>query len=288
MKENKQEKKSFACNACLIWYERRPFGLANASATFQRSLNVILSSFNEKCVLFTSLKYVFFSNLVVENLRHATDLLHNPHSVLMSLKLSESKFFRLIVTYLGHVVNLGRQVRESCAFKSLKQNLPLRKRRELLPFLELLNVYRRFVYHFAKIAGLLNETIWKGILEVFDDLTPQQLGAFHALVDALTSAPILHIPQPRHQYFIDTDASDYQIGCVLFQCNEKNTCCQIGCFRQTLQAAKQNYLTTGRNVLLCFGPSKLFAFTWQWISLQSFPITILCTGYPGSRNLWEA
>lgn len=54
----------------------------------------------------------------------------------------------------------------------------------------------------------LNEMLRKRALEVFEDLTPEQLVSFQALIEALTSAPIICIPKPHQPYSIDTHALD--------------------------------------------------------------------------------
>lgn len=68
--------------------------------------------------------------------------------------------------------------------------------------------------------------------KVFGNLTPDQIISFKTVFEVLTCATILYLPKVDQQYSMHTDALDYQIGCVLFQTNEKKIRCPFGNFSQ--------------------------------------------------------
>ena len=79
------------------------------------------------------------------------------------------------------------------------------------------NVYRRFFPNFARVAAPLNQLLKKRQgpdLELFDEA---QRNAFELLKQGLSKPPVLRLPQKDLPYFVDTDASAYQIGCALMQ-----------------------------------------------------------------------
>jgi hypothetical protein len=88
---------------------------------------------------------------------------------------------------------------------------------ELRSFLGLCNVYRRFVPRFATIAAPLKALLGKGTPTQLSPLTPAQIDAFESLRTKLLSPPILALTRSAGRLWLDTDASDGQLGCCLLQ-----------------------------------------------------------------------
>ncbi|CDF34106.1 unnamed protein product [Chondrus crispus] len=88
-------------------------------------------------------------------------------------------------------------------------------------FLGACNVYRRFVKGFAKIARPLTDMTRKDLDPDFYNLTELQIQAFENLKKCIIAPPILALPRHGRPYMIDTDASDYQLGCTLLQGHEE-------------------------------------------------------------------
>lgn len=143
----------------------------------------------------------------------------------MSVKLSTCEFLRTTVTYLGHVLESGKLVLEDFANKSLKEALPPCNKQELGSFLGACRVYRRIVQNFAHATSPLSDMLQKRSPKTFANHSDEQLGFFQKLIKSLISAPIFHLSQLHHLFTIDTDVSDRQLGCVLFQTNDKNIRC---------------------------------------------------------------
>jgi hypothetical protein len=81
-------------------------------------------------------------------------------------------------------------------------------------FLGLAGYYRKFVKGFGAISKPLTTLLKKGTVFVWAQ--PQE-DSFQALKDALTSAPVLALPNLEKTFVIETDASDRGIGAVLQQ-----------------------------------------------------------------------
>ncbi len=100
--------------------------------------------------------------------------------------------------------------------KYLKEAKPLPTPTELRSSMGFVNSYRRFIRSYTDKARPLYN-ILRGSPKTVPPLGNEQVGAFKTLVDAVTSPPILSIPERGLRYSTDTDASSYQVGCALFQ-----------------------------------------------------------------------
>nr|GEY13604.1 reverse transcriptase domain-containing protein [Tanacetum cinerariifolium] len=115
--------------------------------------------------------------------------------------------------------------------------------------------YRRFIKDFSKIARLMTRLLEKDTSFLF---SKECVEAFQTLKRKLTEAPILIDPDWDMPFELMCDASDFAIGAVLGQRQEK-------CFRpihyasKTMTEAKSNYTTTEKEMLVV-----VYAFEKLW------------------------
>lgn len=110
------------------------------------------------------------------------------------LKLSKCEVLRTTHTNLGHVVSPEKLKIEDSMIKSFKEALPPRNKLEHRFFLELGDVYRRFVQNVAQTASLLNDTLHQRSLETCNSLTAEQWDSFVKLIKASTCTPNIASP----------------------------------------------------------------------------------------------
>jgi hypothetical protein len=73
--------------------------------------------------------------------------------------------------------------------------------------------------------------------------------AFNLLRDRLLKPPILALPRSEGGLWLDTDASDGQLGCCLIQEQPNGKSLPLGHWSRTLNSAEKNYSTTENECL---------------------------------------
>jgi len=247
MKEEDKPKTAIISKFGLFEYNRLPFGLCNAPATFQRAMNNILHNYLGNCVLVYLDDIIIYSKgTLEEHLSHIATILATLEKNHIKLKPSKCHFAFQEVEYLGHVIsNKGvRPIPEKTlavkAFKTPK-DVP-----QVKSFLGLSGYYRRYVPNYSRVALPLSKLTRKKV--VFLWRQPQQY-AFDELKDRLCSAPILAYPRYDLPFILQPDASAEALGAVLSQVNEDGEEHPIAYASCTLNSAQKNYTTTERECL---------------------------------------
>ena len=96
-----------------------PFGLTNTPATFQRTLDIVLSQFKWKTCLVYLDDVIVFSKNIEDPLVHVGTVLDALRDALITLKLTKCDFFTNTVKYLGHVIRPGTLEVDEAATKAL-------------------------------------------------------------------------------------------------------------------------------------------------------------------------
>lgn len=196
-------------------YARMPFGLKNAPSVFQRFISRILKPFTD-----SGLIVVYFDDIIIasvcidEHIRLVIDVLRCLAQNGLEIRFSKCKFAYDRIEYLGYDVSVsgirpsGDHIRAIC-------NYPVpTNTKELHSYLGLCSYFRRFVPSFSVIARPLHNLTKKDTPFRFDD---NCRAAFDKLRDALTSAPILSIYDPKCETELHCDASSHGFGAVLLQ-----------------------------------------------------------------------
>ncbi|GJP62543.1 hypothetical protein CLOP_g19599 [Closterium sp. NIES-67] len=109
--------------------------------------------------------------------------------------------------------------------------------KELQQFLGFANYYNRFVPQYAKIATPLTNLLKKNTPYKWE---PQHQEAVEQLKQALTSAPVLILPDPERDYVIEADTNEQAVGAVLMQ-DQGNGLQPIAYLSKKFHGAELNY-----------------------------------------------
>jgi hypothetical protein len=185
-----------------------PFGLTNGLSTFQALMNEVLRPFLQRFVL------VFFDDILIFSRTHAEHLQHIRAVFLrlrahgLALKRSKCLFCEQRIHYLGHVI-ANDSVAMDADKVSAVQAWPLPKTiKALRGFLGLTGYYMKFVHGYGLIAAPLTALLKKDAFH----WTAAATEAFEALKTALTTAPVLQLPNFDEPFIVDCDASGSGFG----------------------------------------------------------------------------
>lgn len=190
-----------------------PFGLTNAPSTFQATMNDVFQQFLRKFVL------VFFDDILVyssdwpSHLSHLRLVLQVLDQHKLYAKFAKCQFGLAQVDYLGHIISKDGVAADPTKLQAI-QNWPTpRSISALSGFLGLSGYYRRFVLNYATLASPFTDLLKKHQFE----WNAQAQSAFQALKSAMTTLPVLALPDFSLLFDVTTDASGTAIGAVLSQ-----------------------------------------------------------------------
>ncbi len=104
--------------------------------------------------------------------------------------------------------------------------------------LGLLNYHRAFTPGFSHIVKPLTNLLKKDMKFLW---TPSCTKALDKIIHILTSEPVLTHPNLEKPFELEVDASDYAIGAILFQRDERGKPKPLGFHSKTLSKEEMNY-----------------------------------------------
>lgn len=196
----------------LFEYEVMPFGLTNAPSTFQRIINNVIQGLDG---VFAYLDDIITVGTTWEDHLYNLDRLFQRLSeAKLTINLKKSSFGQATVSYLGHIVG-GGVVRPKTLNVNSILNYPVpTTKKSLKRFLGMVSYYRKFCRNFASVAAPLHHLTSSKERYVWDDKC--QL-AFENLKCFLSNKPVLKSPDFNKMFFLQVDACDTGLGCVLLQ-----------------------------------------------------------------------
>ncbi|XP_062380954.1 uncharacterized protein LOC134069109 [Sardina pilchardus] len=214
-----QEKTAFATPMGLYQFERMPFGLCNAPATFQRLMQRCLGDKVHDFLLIYLDDVILFSSDFSSHLAHLEQVFARLEAHGLKLQPAKCSLFQRSVKYLGHVVGADG-VSTDPEKTAAVQDWPVPTTvKEVRSFLGFVGYYRRFIPGFSKLAAPLH-TLLRGVPAAsrgrvqWSDTCQE---AFDGLKRALVEAPVLAYADYTLPFRLYTDASLQGLGAVLAQ-----------------------------------------------------------------------
>ena len=255
MEEDSKAKTAFTTHCGLYQFNVMPFGLCNAPATFQRSMDLVLAGIKWKSCLVYIDDIIVFSKTFEEHIAELEELFTRLNKFNLKLKASKCFFCKKSVEYLGHVVSKhGIQVDQK-KVRAAQDLKPPQNVTEVKSFLGLTGYYRRFIRNYAKIAEPLT-SLTRTTKSEFD-WNEKCDEAFENLKAKLIEAPILRYPDFNRVFKIQTDASDAGLGAVLSQEFDDGEAAIVFASR-TLHEGERKWSTREKEALAVIWACELF------------------------------
>lgn len=207
-------------------FNRMPFGLAGAPASFQRAMEICTGELNLKELLIYLDDIISHARTFEEHLERLDRLLQRLLSFGLKISPKKCQIVREEVLYLGHMVGRDGIRADTEKIRVLLEWPKPKTLKDLQTFLGFCGYYRKFVEHFARKSRPLNELLGGRTSKIRDrsraardpvPWTQQCERAFQQLIEALTHPPVLAYADYEKVFELHVDASTEGLGAVLYQ-----------------------------------------------------------------------
>jgi hypothetical protein len=263
-----------------------PFGLTNAPATFQRIMNDAMRDFVHRFVVVYLDDIVIYSHSEKEHEDHLRQVLEKLREVDLFARPSKCIFGVKELEFCGHVVGKGTCKPSPTKIKIILEWPQPRNVHEVRQFLGLASYYRRYIRDFAKITACLSDLL----IETDADLRKKKYRpirwnascslAFEHLKRAMASSPILIQLDDSRPFQVETDCSEWALGCVLLQLGADGKLHPVAYDGRKLQGAELNYPIHEKELLAIKHALRIWS-----IHLQNGRKTLVLTDHESLRYL---
>ncbi|KAI4293353.1 hypothetical protein PAPHI01_2627 [Pancytospora philotis] len=282
--EQDKEKTAFGCKFGTFEYNKMPFGLVNAPATFQRTMDRILGAFLWKFVIVYLDDIIIFSKSErehEEHLRHVREALRKAGLVLNEEKC---EYRKETIEALGHQVSSrGIKPLQSRTDAIVNAKLPT-NRQEMQSYLGLVNYCRKFIPNLSVICAPLYALTQKecGLEEFRQGMaSPEARKAFSSIAKEMAKGRVLALPRRDGAFILTTDASGVGVGAVLSQIQDGEER-PVAFYSARHSGPEERYSTTEQELLAIVSAIRHFRY---YLMGRQFTLK---TDHKALVYLWES
>jgi len=243
------------------------FGLCNAPTTFQTFMDIEFGPLIKGGHVVVYLDNILIYATTITELVYWT---HKVFQLLLKLDLylrpAKCSFNQTSVEYLGLIISEGKLHMDPMKLKAVQDWPKPKKVKDVQQFLGFCNFYCHFVQDYSTLARPLFDLTKKDTPWAWTHL---QETTFTALQHALTSAPVLILPDYDKPFTLITDASDYATGSILEQDDVLGRSHPVAFYSKSLQPAKRNYEIHDKELLAIIHALKHFRHYLQGSAHQT-------------------
>jgi hypothetical protein len=233
-----REKTTFTTPWGTFMYEKMPFGLMNAGATFKRAMHIAFVREKDRFVLIYLDDITVFSHSHEDHLQHLRKTFLKCRKYGISLNPKKSLFALREGRLLGHIVSADGVKIDPARIEAIqKLSLP-RSKKDIQSFLGTINFIRRFIANFVELTKHITCMLRKDS-EV--KWTEEAKHSFEAIKEAIMTAHVLISPNFDKDFYIFSFASNDTIAAVLLQKNDDGHEQPIAFFSKVLRDAEVKY-----------------------------------------------
>ena len=238
--EGNEWKATFKTNSGLYKPTVMQFGLKNAPTVFQRMINTQFAN-----IIAQGNIIIYFNDILIatkDNLeahrKVVSQVLDRLQKLYLYLKPSKCVFKTRRIEFHGVIPENGTVMMDPIKVSSVREWKVPTNTTENHAFQGSANFYCRFIPNFSKIARLFNDLLKTGVKWHWGE---EQQKAFEEIKKLIMSEPVLCQPDQTKPFKVKVDASNYIMGTVLMQRDEKNVLHPVAFFSKSMNKAQCNY-----------------------------------------------
>ena len=214
MREEDKAKTAFVTPEGNFQFKKMPFGLVNATATFNRMMRKLLCPV-ANCDSFVDdiLTHTKSWKSELETLRDTFTRLREAH---LSLRPSKCYIGYKTLDFTGHKVGQGEIMPQQDKVDKIQNADRPKTKKEVRSFMGLVGYYRDFMPNFSTVAAPLTDLTKKNQPYIVA-WTQVHQDAFDELKSMIVKEPVLKMPNFEKPFYLQTDASDCGAGAALLQ-----------------------------------------------------------------------
>lgn len=245
VKEEDVKKTAFRTRYGHWEFQVMPFGLCIAPSTFMALMNDILRPYLDVFVIVYLDDILIYSEDPETHLHHLVLVMDALRANQLYAGRDKCEFLLAEVDFLGHVVTKGGIATDSRKTTAITSWPAPSTASELRSFLGLTGWYRRYIKDFSTIAAPLTELAKKTVEWKWG---PAEQASFTKLKAALTSPPVLLVPDQPLPFQVHTDTSG--LGSVRVLSQDHGAGQQpVAYGSQKFSPAERNYSTHEQEML---------------------------------------
>ena len=233
-----QPKTAFRCHLGLFQCKRMPFGLCNAPAVFQRTMDKVLSGLIGRFVCVYLDDIIVFSDSMEEHEYHLQCVFDRLRKAGLKLKPTKCAFGLPEVKVLGYIMNSQGSSPDPDKIQAIKEMAPPESVKDTRRFIGMCSYYRSCLPSFAAVCEPLIALTRK---HVRFEWTGKCQKAFEKLKRLLVSSHVMAPPNPNKPYRLYTDACHYAVGAILVQESDDGVEKVVQYISHILSPTQRNY-----------------------------------------------
>jgi hypothetical protein len=247
-REGDEPKAAFKTNKGLFEPTVMPFGLRNAPAVFQRMMNTQFADITAEghTIIYMDDILIATPDDVTMHRKLVNKVLERLQNLDLYLKPAKCEFETRRIEFLGVILENGTVTMDPIKVAGVADWKTPRNVKDIRKFLGFCNFYRRFIRGFSQIAKPLNDRLKKAAPWEWGE---SQENAFLKLKERICKEPVLMQPDQKKPFEVEVDASNYAIGAVLMQRDDKKILHPVAFFSKTMNEAQRNYDVYNRELL---------------------------------------
>ena len=253
------EKTAFVAPKGKFEFVVMPYGLVNAQATFQRSMDKLVKQLrdngNDDVDAYVD-NIIIYSKSFDEHMHTLDEVLNLAGQANLSLRSDKCEFAKPEMEFLGFLID-GQKIRPTPANVEKVMGFPQpTTRKKLQSFLGIANFNRRFIKEYSKIVQPLTSMT---SAKVKFDWGKDHEDAFQRIKQCISQAPSLRLADWSKEFHIETDASDISVGAVLYQLGEKGEKFPLAYHSKTLNSTERKWSATEKEFFGIISASRKWA-----------------------------